>query len=41
MIYLKVKSNRLKSCAEVTCGGRTKGKSVYEERLKSIKLSRV
>ncbi len=40
MIHLKVKSNGWKSRAEVTCGGRSKGKSVYEERLKSIKLSR-
>ncbi len=40
MIYLKVKSNGWKSRAEVTCRGRPKGRFVYEERLKSIELSR-
>ncbi len=28
MIYLKVKSNRWKSCAEVTCEAKSKNKSV-------------
>ncbi len=40
MIYLKMKSNGWKSCAEVMCRSRSKSKSVYEKRLKSIKLLR-